>query len=253
MGARLHFELFHLAKRWQALAKQPYCSGTLSVQKAKPKNLKIETRFPKFHSDSRCTQNIRMKLYAAGPEHNKNFYKKELLNYIQREKEEIVIDHLYFHPTQDVIKELAKAVDRGVRVKIITNGYDKKLSPAGHSTFFFYSRWCYKKLRDAVKNKTKLSRLSYLEFVACNTTLHKKIILFGNHTLFCGNGNLGYKSLKTTADHELNLIIESKQHVLQAKKEVLNDIKKSKLVNPSQLKINFYKKTIFTLLKPLID
>jgi phosphatidylserine/phosphatidylglycerophosphate/cardiolipin synthase-like enzyme len=48
------------------------------------------------------------------------------------------------------------------------------------------------------------------EFNVKKTTLHKKVVVVDN-TVFGGSSNLGYKSLETMSDHEMNFMAEGAQ------------------------------------------
>ena len=162
---------------------------------------KITTRVPQFDSCKAKAQDVAFKVFASGPECNKSSFTAELLHEIENAEKRIVINHMYFHPTKKILAALAAAAERGVEIKIITASTHKNC-PTTH--FFF-----------APRNKTNFIALLKLispenrqnvqihEFRQEGIGIHKKLIVIDD-TVIAGSSNLGYKSLVSTSDHELN-------------------------------------------------
>ena len=89
-----------------------------------------------------------------------------------------------------------------------------------------------KKLSPEEKEKVQI-----FEFQQKKIGNHKKVIVVDDKVL-AGSSNLGYKSLVTSSDHEINFIAESKNFADETLKIIEEDIKYSKVFkNNSKLSL----------------
>lgn len=151
---------------------------------------------------------VRMALFCIGPELEYNPFEEALVEKINLASKQIYIDHMYFHPSARVQNALIRAVNRGVKLVLITNG-NHKTSPGSHQLFGDRNRHHYQELLKRIKPVYKKNVHIY-EFNVKKTTLHKKVVVVDN-TVFGGSSNLGYKSLETMSDHEMNFMAEGAQ------------------------------------------
>jgi phosphatidylserine/phosphatidylglycerophosphate/cardiolipin synthase-like enzyme len=149
----------------------------------------------------------RIQFFYTGPECIENRYEEAIIKDLTCCKvNRIFICHMFFHPSEKVMAALVDAVKNGSKLVICTNGNGKG-SPKSHKLFGDRNRYHYIELLQRV-GKQHRKRVHIYEFKIKKTTLHKKVMVIGN-TVFAGNGNLGYKSLETMSDHEVNFRIVS--------------------------------------------
>ena len=142
--------------------------------------------------------------YSTGPDSTTNNFTKDLIQDIDDAQEVIHIQHMYFHPTQELLDSLERAAERGVAIEICTNRTGPDM-PFTHEFFVELSRSNWKSL---YKGKSS-PKIKIFEFNVANTTYHKKIVMIDRRTVYLGSTNLGEKSLKMN-DHEINLRVSSR-------------------------------------------
>lgn len=169
----------------------------------------LETNCQAFESNVKKATKVYCKVFASGPEQANSPFGVEVLNGIKKATKEIVINHMYFHPTEEIMDALIKAVQRGVKIKIITCGIYKN-APMSHQIFGPRNKYNYSYLMNALTSGEQ-KNVSIFEFRGYNTGNHKKLIVIDNVIVIAGSSNLGYKSLVTASDHELNFIAKSKK------------------------------------------
>lgn len=178
-----------------------------------PRWRSITTRVPGFEASNKKVEQVAFKLFASGPEQTKSPFTAQLLKLIKVAKTEIVIDHMYFHPTPEVMTELIEAVKRGVRIKIITAGVYPNC-PNSHYLFAPRNKYNYTFLVNSLPEELK-GNVEVFEYTQHKKGLHKKVIVIDKRDVLAGSSNLGYKSLETTSDHELNFLAQSKAFAAQ--------------------------------------
>lgn len=227
IGKRVYIENLKLALRWQALNKLIHFDPKLDLaeefettddvvrnllkeesKKEHEKLIQVKTYIQEFHQSKKCVTKTPTKIFCSGPEHDINQFEKEIICRIKKAKTRIIVDHMFFHPSTGVMNALIDAANRGVKIKIITNGYHLNKSPKGHQYFGPRSRWNYCWLKNHVHPEAK-KNIDVYEFKVKKTTLHKKIIVADDYVI-SGSSNLGYKSLVTMSDHEINFVTKSK-------------------------------------------
>lgn len=165
------------------------------------------TLVTEFESNIDKINNIGLYFISIGPENCLNDFYKKVLDAINKAETNIFINHIYFHPTSEIMSALIKAVERGVKITMITSGLHKN-SPHSHKLFAPRTKYNYSYLMKSLSPENKKNVKIY-EFSGDNLTNHKKLIIIDNKTIIAGNSNLGYKSLVASSDHEFNFIAES--------------------------------------------
>lgn len=210
VGGRVHLEAIQLAYAWMHYNKsQEEGSVTEKIlldQAINRSSPIVDTKIEQFHQNSNMNKDIEAKILFTGPESTRNTFEQELIMQFDQATSRIVIDHMYFHPSQAVFDALVNAANRGIPITLITNGYDKN-SPMGHKAFGPRNRFNYIAFKNAV-HKEYQENIEIYEFKVCKTTLHKKVIIVDDMTI-AGSSNFGYKSLGPNSDHEINFIAKS--------------------------------------------
>lgn len=210
VGGRAHLEAIQLAYAWMHYNKnQEKGSVTEKIlldQTIDQPQPIVNTSIDRFHQNANSNQDVETKILFTGPENTNNAFEKELIMQFDQAKERIVIDHMYFHPSQAVFDALVNAANRGISITLITNGYDKN-SPIGHKAFGPRNRFNYLALKNATHEEYQ-ENIDIYEFRVSQNTLHKKVIVVDD-TVIAGSSNFGYKSLGPNSDHEINFIAKS--------------------------------------------
>ncbi|QVL58006.1 MAG: phospholipase D family protein [Simkaniaceae bacterium] len=142
--------------------------------------------------------------YSTGPDSTENNLLKDLIRDIDSAQEIIHIQHMYFHPTEELLDSLKRAAGRGIAIEICTNRTGPDM-PFTHEFFVELSRSNWKSLYGGKANP----KIKIYEFNVANTTYHKKIVMIDKRTIYLGSSNLGEKSLNMN-DHEINLRVSSR-------------------------------------------
>lgn len=119
---------------------------------------------------------------------------------------------------------LIEAANRGIKIKIITCGVHEGC-PKSHHAFAPRNKANCARLINGVQEKYK-NNIEVYEFNQGNKGLHKKAMIIDDHVI-AGSSNLGYKSLVTTSDHELNFFAQSKEFAEKTMKVFNDDIQRS--------------------------
>ena len=153
-----------------------------------------------------------IQLYSLGPELGDDLYLERLINAIKNARRYIYIAHMYVHWPDSMLNALARKVNQGVRLLIVTNG-NEDFSPKGHKFFGSRNRVEIFRLKKRIQRRN-LGNVSVYEYgrkeknLPRKTSFHKKVIIVDDE-VFAGSGNLGYKSLVTNSDHEINFVVTS--------------------------------------------
>lgn len=211
----------------------------------------ITTRIPYFDENTKKASNVAFKIFAQGPEHDTSIYATKLKNMIENAENEIVIDHMYFHPTTEIMNALINAANRGVKIKIITAGIYANC-PLSHYAFGPRNKYNYAYLINSVSEEMK-DNIEVFEFQQIKKGNHKKVIVIDDQVI-AGSSNCGYKSLVTCSDHELNFFAKSREFADETLKVCEEDIRHSvKVQNPTELKIkDYFQATIHRIMAPLV-
>lgn len=216
-----------------------------------PKRKLISTSVLEFDSSAKKTANVAINLFATGPEQSDSPFARAIVERIQRARDRITINHMYFQPTSEIMDALIEAANRGIKIRIITSNIYENC-PNSHYIFGARNQYNYNYLVENVSEEKK-ENIEIFEFRQNKKGNHKKVIVIDDYVI-AGSSNLGYKSLVSTSDHELNFIARSKGFV----KETLNiceiDILHSKKIDaPNALSLSQKIKVVLhRFLAPLI-
>lgn len=193
------------------------------------------------HSERvRILEEGQIKIVLGGPHQRKNAITEEYIRLIQGAKEEIILEHLYFLPIDSVLQALMDAVNRGVKLTLVTNALSDFGTDGTHlfcwgnrmsyvpifygSTYHFWDFWWVATL--PVKNT------EIFEYHIERVWLHKKVMLVDGKTAVIGSYNLGIKS--AYGDYELILVIDSEEVVHDVRKVFEKDLTYSRKITPEQ-------------------
>lgn len=196
----------------------------------------VSTCVERFDGHRQVDKSGEIQLFFSGPEqaNGTSEFCAEALKQINEAEEEIVINHMYIHPTSDLRDALIWAAKRGVKVKIITCGVHPTC-PNAHRIFGPRNKYNYVSIFRALP-KDKRENVEVYEYTQDQTTLHKKVMVFDRKRVLAGSSNFGYKSLVTTSDHEVNFLANAPHFAEETYRVCELDIKHSKRVeDPTQI------------------
>ena len=224
----LRYAFFTLYAMWENYNK----TGILTKD---PQKFKEKTHyFPVFsqaHVDHfgsslnlRILEPDQIKILVGGPHQNQNEISQEYLRLIQEAREEIIISNLYFCPVDSIFNALLDAVNRNVKLTVLTNGVGD-IAPLYTQCFCWANRMSYVPVFygsafhfwDAWSMTSKpLKNTRIYEYHVEDVLLHKKIMIVDEKVSLVGSYNLGIRS--DMGDYELVLRIDSP--------EIANDLKR---------------------------
>lgn len=207
-------------------------NDSVTVKLLKTPALKLhdtETTIPEFDEATKHQKTGLTRIIASGPEHSSSSYEKAVLEAIKGSKKRLVINHMYFQPTAKIFQALVDAANRGVKIKIVTCGVYENC-PSSHHIFGPRNK---KNCIDLIKaiNASSRENVEIYFFEQKKIGNHKKVIVADN-TVIAGSSNLGYKSLQTSSDHELNFINQSDTLAQETIAIINQDILHSKKLAP---------------------
>lgn len=208
-----HFKEEELADRYFDPRYIPTLSSTTTSEAILDPILSVDTRI-EFH--------------ATGPNDKENSFHKRLVSLINHAEKRIVINHMYFLPTEELLSALINASNRGVSIILVTNGIDET-SPGSHDLFVPRSRLQWKRLCDGREKEN----VAIFEYKVPDTTYHKKVVIVDD-VLATGSSNIGHKSLNSL-DFEYNIIVHSKEAAETTILAMNEDIHLSKLIQKEDL------------------
>lgn len=198
-----------------------------------PDLTKIRTKVLKFDGHINRVNDVFVKLYFTGPENNENPFANDMVKKITQAKNNIVIDQMYFQPSNEVMKALIDAAKRGVKITIISAGMTKN---APNSQLFFgpRNRYNYYYLVTSLTEEER-ENVTVYEYSQRRKGNHKKVTIIDDQ-IFAGSSNMGYKSLVLMGDHEMNFQTKSQKLVdLTIKKVIKEDINRSVLIEHPEI------------------
>ncbi len=196
----------------------------------------IDTFVFEFDHSHRKVDSVFVKMFFTGPEQSESPFEREIIKKINKAENEIIIDQMYFQPTDNLMNAIIEAGKRGVNITIITAGVTKDCS---NSQLFFGPRnkYNYHYLVNSLPEELR-SNVKVYEFSQKGKGLHKKVLIVDDH-LFAGSSNMGYKSLALMGDHEMNFDAKSQELIDKIKEYIVEkDIFYSKRVeNPETISV----------------
>lgn len=181
-----------------------------------------------------------IRVILGGPHQRKNAITEEYVRLINQAKQEVIIENLYFFPVAPIYHALIAAVNRGVKLTVITNG-KSETSPESTDVFCWLNRvnyvpmiygqefhtWFSSSARSQTPKKTAIC-----EYNVPDILLHKKMMLVDGHITLVGSYNLGFKSAH--GDYELVLVIDSLKVAQKVKEVHEKDLENSRQISPSE-------------------
>jgi phosphatidylserine/phosphatidylglycerophosphate/cardiolipin synthase-like enzyme len=124
-------------------------------------------------------------------------------------RQEVIVISPYFVPGPGGIALMSDLVQRGVRIRILTNSLASTDSPLVHIGYSHY-RGALLKLGvelSELRPKLGVARSRFHPFRGSNASLHAKALVIDQRTVFIGSMNMDARSRKTNS--ELGLVIRS--------------------------------------------
>lgn len=134
----------------------------------------------------------------------------ELVDLFNNASEEILIVSAYLIPTKRLESHIAKVIDRGVRVRILTNSISSNNHLAAHSAYrnHISALLGYGAELHEVRVDAKNRNMYMLAPVKEKTlALHAKALVIDDNKVFIGSSNLDPRSLRINT--EMGLLVES--------------------------------------------
>lgn len=221
VGGHFHYELLKLANLWTSSYNRNVENQEVKTQNVKQCLEEYEANpqqgdvlIEDFDSSQRTNEKCFTQIFATGPEHESSPFLESMIARINAAQERIFINHMYFHPGSKLSEALVNAANRGVKITIITND-NQEFSPGSHAFFGNRNKYHYQKLFESTleEYQENIRVFAYGQKYKNSprkTTLHGKAMVVDNYVI-AGSGNMGYKSLETMSDHELNFITESEE------------------------------------------
>jgi hypothetical protein len=183
------------------------------LAKPLPPMEQIGTEVPSFHQARiGAPAPTSVEIFSMTANHRQSALEMRLVKLIQEAQERIVINQMYFHPSDRVRQALLDAIRRGVRIRIITNGETPNCPNSHH---VFGARNTAEVLRFAGElTEEQKERFEAFEFTQYKMGNHKKVVVIDD-VVVAGSSNLGTKSLRTVADDEINFVAQSAELAAQ--------------------------------------
>jgi phosphatidylserine/phosphatidylglycerophosphate/cardiolipin synthase-like enzyme len=194
-----------------------------------------------------------IEVIMSGPHQQHNPISQEYVRLIQEAKEEIILAHLYFCPVDSIFQALLEAVNRGVRLSVLTNGLSD-ISP-GYIQFFswanrlhyvplFYGKTFFLwEVGEVAKQPIK--KVQIYEYYVKDILLHKKIMIVDGKTSIVGSYNFGKRS--EFGDYEMILRIDSSSIAAAIKQVYAKDLTLSNNISSEQARLWYFDPVITCL------
>lgn len=247
MAQELRHLFYQLFAFWEQVnrTREPPSEGPMSIKNTryapydeyKPRAIIAAFEMsPKVHD---IPQNG-IHLFFSYPEANTNCITQQYCQLIDSATDEIWIGNLHYAPVSSIQKALFKAVKRGVRLHVITNGIYRD-SPKSNEYIFYPNRLHYLptfygrdfSFFERAKCKHPPTHEVHLyEYRVPEVLYHKKVMIIDGKTLVIGSYNLALRS--HASDHELILRIDSSELCSDVKKILEDDITRSKKISVNE-------------------
>lgn len=221
VAGELRHTFFYLYALWENYHNTKMLEMTLDHFKKSSRYFPILDQLPiaelpllEESEDSVDAESIQMKF--SGPLDIPNKISDEYTRLVSNAKSSISIGNLYFHPHDELMNAFLAAVNRGVKMSLITNGKYDGITPKVTKFFVWANRMSYTPLfygrhfhlwesKETFNSPEKQTRI--YEYCVKNTMYHKKTMVIDDRYFVVGSFNLGLKS--RIGDFELILIIDS--------------------------------------------
>ena len=181
-----------------------------------------------------------IKTLLGGPHQKHNEISQEYVRLIKEAREEIIISNLYFCPVGSILNALIDAVNRGVKLTVLTNGvsdiapeYTKFFCWANRmnyvpifygSTYHFWNAWSVA--------SNPLRKTSIYEYHVKDILLHKKVMIVDGKKSIVGSYNLGTRS--DVGDYEMIIRIDSSEVAADLKRIHEKDLRYSREITTEE-------------------
>lgn len=203
-----------------------------------------------FETHPDLVEGVDVKMFMCAPAYDPNPITTEYGRLIREAKESIEIGNLLFSPDEPVREELLNAVNRGIELTLITNGYGR-CSKFFDTVMAWSNRVNYTPLhygRDfyiwegshAARCERRKSRI--FEYNVSDVLYHKKVMIVDKRYVVIGSYNLGRRSNK--ADFEMVVTIDSPLVAEQLHKVLERDKKLSTEVSAEEARGWYFDPTI---------
>lgn len=193
------------------------------------------------HSDDRVVvEEENIKMFMGGPHQKFNDITREYIRLINNAKEEIVIANLYFAPPDVLGEAVYAAINRGVKVTLVTNGvyndspmynqFTAWANRVNYTPLFLGKKFHLWEAWSAAKKEVKNTRI--FEYRVPDILYHKKVMVIDGETFVIGGYNTGVKS--HIADYEIILVFHSFKAAQNALKIIERDKTYSEAISPGQ-------------------
>ncbi len=173
--------------------------------------------------------------FVSEPFNDKMSLERLFIEMIDTAKKEVIITSPYFSPTPAIGKAFDRAVDRGVKVTVIT-----RLNLDRDTADIILSD-----INKKAVNKF-LGKIKVFEFTTAGKILHRKLFVVDDNIAIVGSVNLNQRSFYH--DFENALIVRSHSYNQDVRHLVDLALQESKEITEKQ-KIAFWKKIIISILK----
>lgn len=238
IGRQIFLDLIQLITKWQTVYKSNHYAILDFIGKDNCQDQDVY--IPEIESHPELIENISIAAFLSGPDTQRHRFYETLIEEINHAKSHIAINHMYFHPSKDLLSALANASLRGVKIDIITNSNGKN-SPGLNGLFVALSKQRIKKLVD----EGEVENIHVYSFECHNVTLHKKIIIIDKEKVLSGSSNIGFTSMTSSADFEMDLIITSNEFAKHTLEKVqVDQFKCSKKLSNQEISTLSFKNRI---------
>jgi phosphatidylserine/phosphatidylglycerophosphate/cardiolipin synthase-like enzyme len=188
----------------------------------------------------RDLQSCQINAVIGGPHQQQSEITNHYIQLIEEAEEEIIIANLYFCPVEPIFNALLGAVNRGVKLTILTNGLSD-IAPEYAKFFCWANRIHYVPMLygstfhfwDVLSVSTMpVKNTRIYEYYLKDILLHKKMMIVDHKRSVIGSYNLGFRS--DMGDYEFILEIDSKEVAEDLMQVHKKDLQYSREVFPKE-------------------
>lgn len=202
-------------------------------------------RFDRAVERHRLVGSHQVKKILGGPHQSPSEITAAYVRLINEAEEEIIIANLYFCPVDSIFQALLKAVNRGVKLTVLTNGVSE-IAPNYTSMFCWANRITYVPIFygktyhfwDApLLEKEPIKNTRIFEYHLKDILLHKKTMIVDRKKSIVGSYNLGTRS--ASGEYEMVLEFDSEEIANDLFQVHQKDLQFSREVTPLEAR-NWY-------------
>lgn len=196
-------------------------------------------RFETF-KNKHTLESHQIKMIVGGPHQARNAIQEEYVRLIREAEKEILIANLYSCPVGPIFNALTEAVQRGVKLTLLTNGVSD-VAPAYTKFFCWANRIHYVPLfyggafhfwEAGSMGDREVKDTHIFEYHVQDVLLHKKVMVVDGKKCVVGSYNLGTRSDK--GDFEMIMRIDSKAVAADIEEIIGRDLQLSREISPQE-------------------